>query len=154
MPVSSTPTADGPTTLRPDAVGFLDTLVIGLASTSPAYSLAAVLGPVVALVGVHAPGVLLASFVPMLLIAGAFAALAVLTRDSALSVLAMLVAGMIAVAAGLFMFVQGWIWSQRAYRRGATGRSVLIAIGGGLMIVLAAFALAAVVILVMVFYLG
>ncbi|MFD2092837.1 APC family permease [Blastococcus deserti] len=67
------PPAD--TTLRPDAVGFLDGLVIGLASTSPAYSLAAVLGPVVALVGVHAPGVLLASFVPMLLIAGAFAAL-------------------------------------------------------------------------------
>ena len=62
-------------TLRRDAVGFLDTLVIGLASTSPAYSLAAVLGPIVALVGVHAPGVLLASFVPMLLIAGAFAAL-------------------------------------------------------------------------------
>lgn len=62
-------------TLRPDAVGFLDTLVIGLAATSPAYSLAAVLGPIVALVGVHAPGVLLASFVPMLLIAGAFAAL-------------------------------------------------------------------------------
>mgnify|MGYP007080548341 CR=1 FL=1 len=45
------------------------------AATSPAYSLAAVLGPIVALVGVHAPGVLLASFVPMLLIAGAFAAL-------------------------------------------------------------------------------
>ncbi|HEY0403365.1 MAG TPA: amino acid permease, partial [Blastococcus sp.] len=62
-------------TLRADAVGFLDALVIGLAATSPAYSLAAVLGPVVALVGVHAPGVLLASFVPMLLIAGAFAAL-------------------------------------------------------------------------------
>jgi amino acid transporter len=64
-----------PATLKPDAVGFLDALVIGLASTSPAYSLAAVLGPVVALVGVHAPGVLLLSFVPMLLIAGAFAAL-------------------------------------------------------------------------------
>jgi amino acid transporter len=62
-------------TLRPDAVGFLDTFVIGLAATSPAYSLAAVLGPIVALVGVHAPGVLLASFLPMLLIAGAFAAL-------------------------------------------------------------------------------
>ncbi|WP_344690939.1 APC family permease [Blastococcus jejuensis] len=75
--MSSTPTVDRTSggTLRPDAVGFLDTLVIGLASTSPAYSLAAVLGPVVALVGVHAPGVLLASFVPMLLIAGAFAAL-------------------------------------------------------------------------------
>ena len=68
-------TVTGEPTLRPDAVGFLDALVIGLASTSPAYSLAAVLGPIVALVGVHAPGVLLASFVPMLLIAGAFAAL-------------------------------------------------------------------------------
>ncbi|HEX2072375.1 MAG TPA: APC family permease, partial [Geodermatophilus sp.] len=67
--------ADSSPTLRPDAVGFLDALVIGLAATSPAYSLAAVIGPVVALVGVHAPGVLLASFVPMLLVAGAFAAL-------------------------------------------------------------------------------
>lgn len=73
-----TATSTGPratATLRPDAVGFLDSLVIGLAATSPAYSLAAVLGPIVALVGVHAPGVLLASFLPMLLIAGAFAAL-------------------------------------------------------------------------------
>src|SRR5207253_9524601 len=61
--------------LNHGAISFLDALVIGLAATSPAYSLAAVLGPVVALVGVHAPGVLLASFVPMLLIAGAFAAL-------------------------------------------------------------------------------
>jgi len=59
-------------TLKPGAIGFIDALVIGLAATSPAYSLAAVLGPIVALVGVHAPGVLLASFVPMLLIASAF----------------------------------------------------------------------------------
>ncbi|QTE27920.1 APC family permease [Pengzhenrongella sicca] len=59
-------------TLKPGAIGFVDALVIGLAATSPAYSLAAVLGPIVALVGVHAPGVLLASFVPMLLIASAF----------------------------------------------------------------------------------
>jgi amino acid transporter len=62
-------------TLRPGAIGFLDALVIGLASTSPAYSLAAILGALVALTGVHAPGVLLASFLPMLLIAAAFAAL-------------------------------------------------------------------------------
>ena len=46
--------------------------MIGLAATSPAYSLAAVIGPIVVLVGVGAPGVLLASFVPMLLIASAF----------------------------------------------------------------------------------
>ena len=62
-------------TLRPGAIGFLDALVIGLASTSPAYSLAAILGALVALTGVNAPGVLLASFLPMLLIAAAFAAL-------------------------------------------------------------------------------
>src|SRR5688572_10963523 len=55
-----------------DALSFVDALVIGLNATSPAYSLAAVIGPIVALVGVAAPGVLLASFVPMLMIASAF----------------------------------------------------------------------------------
>ena len=58
--------------LKHGAISFVDALVIGLASTSPAYSLAAIIGPVVALVGVYAPGVLVASFVPMLLIASAF----------------------------------------------------------------------------------
>lgn len=63
---------DAPAELKHGAISFLDATVIGLASTSPAYSLAAVIGPIVALVGVYAPGVLLASFVPMLLIASAF----------------------------------------------------------------------------------
>ncbi|MBT2407802.1 MULTISPECIES: APC family permease [unclassified Streptomyces] len=58
--------------LKANAIGFLDALVIGLNSTSPAYSLAAVIGPIVALSGIYAPGVMLASFVPMLLIAAAF----------------------------------------------------------------------------------
>jgi amino acid transporter len=58
--------------LKAGAIGFFDALVIGLAATSPAYSLAAVIAPIVLLVGVYAPGVLLASFVPMLLIASAF----------------------------------------------------------------------------------
>jgi len=58
--------------LKADAIGFVDALVIGLNATSPAYSLAAVIGPIVVLVGVAAPGVLLASFIPMLLIASAF----------------------------------------------------------------------------------
>jgi amino acid transporter len=61
-----------PAELKHGAISFLDATVIGLASTSPAYSLAAVIGPIVALVGVYAPGVLLASFVPMVLIASAF----------------------------------------------------------------------------------
>ncbi|MFG2292158.1 APC family permease [Streptomyces sp. NPDC048603] len=58
--------------LKHDAIGFLDALVIGLNSTSPAYSLAAAIGPIVALAGIYAPGIMLASFVPMLLIATAF----------------------------------------------------------------------------------
>lgn len=58
--------------LKADSIGFVDALVIGLAATSPAYSLAAVIGAITAAVGVYAPGALLASFVPMALIAGAF----------------------------------------------------------------------------------
>ncbi|MFD3656528.1 APC family permease [Streptomyces sp. NPDC058620] len=61
-----------PASLKPNSIGFVDALVIGLNSTSPAYSVAAVIGPIVALVGIYAPGVLFASFVPMLLIASAF----------------------------------------------------------------------------------
>lgn len=61
-----------PVGLKPNAIGFVDALVIGLNATSPAYSLAAVIGPVVALVGIYAPGVIFASFIPMLLIASAF----------------------------------------------------------------------------------
>ena len=58
--------------LKADAIGFVDALVIGIAATSPAYSLAAVIGSIAAAVGVYAPGALLASFVPMALIATAF----------------------------------------------------------------------------------
>lgn len=58
--------------LKSNAIGFLDALIIGLASTAPAYSLAAVIGLVVVTVGVQAPAVLLASFVPMFFIATAF----------------------------------------------------------------------------------
>ncbi|MFF9064051.1 APC family permease [Streptomyces sp. NPDC014891] len=64
--------AERPAGLKANAIGFVDALVIGLNSTSPAYSLAAVIGPIVALAGIYAPGVMFASFVPMLLIASAF----------------------------------------------------------------------------------
>jgi hypothetical protein len=89
-----------------------------------------------------------------LLIAGGLAVLAALGRDTSTSVLAMLGAGVIATAVGIFLFVQGWIWSQRAYREGSAGRSIAIALGGGLMIVLAGLALAGTVVLVLVFYVG
>jgi amino acid transporter len=60
--------------LKKGAIGYLSNVVIGVASTAPAYSLAATLGFIVAVtgVGVHAPAVLLVSFVPMLLIAAAY----------------------------------------------------------------------------------
>ena len=69
MPEPATTSEHG---LKQNAIGFVDALVIGLASTAPAYSLAAVIGLVVVSVGVQAPAVLLASFVPMFLIAAAF----------------------------------------------------------------------------------
>jgi hypothetical protein len=89
-----------------------------------------------------------------LLIAGGLAAMAVLGQETTTSVLAMLGAGLITTGVGIFLFVQGWIWSQRAYRQGSTGRSLAIALGGGLMIVLAGLSLAGTVILILVFYLG
>ncbi len=58
--------------LKANAIGFVDGLSIGLASTAPAYSLAAVIGSVVVIVGVQAPAALLTAFVPMFLIAAAF----------------------------------------------------------------------------------
>ena len=58
--------------LKAGSIGFLDGLAIGLDSTAPAYSLAAVVGSIVVAAGVQAPAVLLVSFVPMFFIAGAF----------------------------------------------------------------------------------
>jgi amino acid transporter len=60
------------TQLEPDAIGFREALAVGIGSTAPAYSLAAVIGTVTVIVGFQAPGALLASFVPMFLIAAAF----------------------------------------------------------------------------------
>jgi amino acid transporter len=67
VPDTSQPGAKG---LKPDALGYISNLVIAIASTAPAYSLAATLGFIVAVagVGVHAPAVLLVSFVPILFV--------------------------------------------------------------------------------------
>jgi amino acid transporter len=60
--------------LKAGALGYLSNLVIGVASTAPGYSLAATLGFVVAVagMGLHAPAVMIVSFIPMLLIAAAY----------------------------------------------------------------------------------
>jgi amino acid transporter len=59
-------------TLRAGALGLFSSVVIAVSSTAPAYSMAATLGLVVAIVGVHSPGTLVVSFLPMLCIAFAF----------------------------------------------------------------------------------
>src|SRR3974390_1489185 len=52
--------------LKANALGLVSSVVIGVASTAPAYSLAATLFFVVALVGFHAPAVAVLAFIPML----------------------------------------------------------------------------------------
>jgi amino acid transporter len=54
------------------SLGFFSTLTIGMNSTAPAYSLAAVLAGIVVAVGLQAPASLIVSFVPMFLIAASF----------------------------------------------------------------------------------
>lgn len=60
--------------LKKGAIGYVSNIVIGVASTAPAYSLAATLGFIVAVsgIGIHAPAVLIVSFIPILLIAVAY----------------------------------------------------------------------------------
>ncbi|MCI4676885.1 APC family permease [Candidatus Mycolicibacterium alkanivorans] len=63
--------------LKGGALGLLSSVVVGMASTAPAYSLAATLGLIVAsggslLAGVKAPAIVLLAFIPMYLIAVAY----------------------------------------------------------------------------------
>ena len=58
--------------LKVGALSMISSLVIGVASTAPAYSLAAALGLVTASVGLIAPAVMWLAFVPMLFIAAAY----------------------------------------------------------------------------------
>src|SRR6195952_488532 len=79
-----TATSAAPTTqsvdtkgLKGGALGLLSSVVVGVASTAPAYSLAASLGFIIAsggalLAGVKAPGIILLAFIPMYLIAVAY----------------------------------------------------------------------------------
>ena len=62
--------APGNKGLKADALGYASNLVIAIASTAPAYSLAATLGFIVAVggMGTHAPAVLIVSFIPILFV--------------------------------------------------------------------------------------
>jgi amino acid transporter len=60
--------------LKSGALGLVSSIVIGVASTAPAYSLAATLGFIVAVggIGLKSPAIMIISFIPMLLIAGSY----------------------------------------------------------------------------------
>jgi amino acid transporter len=74
--VGAAPAGQAPGTkgLKAGAIGPLSNLIIGVASTAPAYSMAATLGAIVAVagIGLSAPAVLIISFLPMLCISLAF----------------------------------------------------------------------------------
>lgn len=62
--------------LKTGALGLMSSVVVGMASTAPAYSLAAALGFIVlggeSLVGFQAPGIMILAFIPMLFISFAY----------------------------------------------------------------------------------
>ncbi|WP_263106146.1 APC family permease [Kitasatospora sp. DSM 101779] len=65
----STGSGAGEKGLKTGALGLVSSVAIGLASTAPAYSLAATLGIIVVGVGLQAPIITILAFIPMLLIA-------------------------------------------------------------------------------------
>ena len=89
-----------------------------------------------------------------LIIAGALTALALLGTDSDLSVLALMAAGTIGALVGAFLYAQGWIWGSYAARQRSHGQALLIALGAGMMGLVAAAALAGLLILLLLFVFG
>ncbi|MEU4499493.1 hypothetical protein AB0F96_40135, partial [Streptomyces sp. NPDC023998] len=67
--------------LKGSALGLVSSVAIGLASTAPAYSLAATLGFIVLAVGLQSPVVVILGFVPMLFIAYAYKAMNAVDPD-------------------------------------------------------------------------
>jgi amino acid transporter len=59
---------DGGKGLKTGAIGLASSVVIGVASTAPAYSLAATLGLIVALCGLQSPSIVVLAFVPILFV--------------------------------------------------------------------------------------
>lgn len=67
--------------LKKGAVGLASSIVIGVSSTAPGYSIAATLGFVVAAVGLQSPAIFLVAFIPMFCIAYAYRELNKLDPD-------------------------------------------------------------------------
>ena len=72
VPVAPGAPSSGEKGLKANAIGFVSSVVIGVASTAPGYSLAATLGFIAAAVALKSPAILLISFVPMFLVAAGY----------------------------------------------------------------------------------
>ena len=94
----------------------------------------------------------LVAAVVAIIIAGGLVAVALAGRNTTISVVALLAAGLVAMLVGGFTFVQSWIWSQRSWSDGSRGRSLAIALAGGLAIVVAAVAAAGSLVLLVTFF--
>src|SRR3954451_20623867 len=75
LETTTPPGAQGRKGLKTGALGLLSSIVVGVASTAPAYSLAATLGFVAIYVGVQTPIVVILAFIPMLFISIAYSEL-------------------------------------------------------------------------------
>src|SRR4051794_17276861 len=73
-PAAATPGGVEDKGLKRNAIGFVSSVVIGVASTAPGYSLAASLGFIAAVggIGLQSPAILLLAFIPMAMIAAAY----------------------------------------------------------------------------------
>ena len=81
MVVIREPEQAGGKGLRGGSLGLVSSVVVGVAATAPAYSLAASVGFIVLAVGTTAPAMLLLAFVPMMFVAVAYAQLNRLDPD-------------------------------------------------------------------------
>ncbi len=74
------------------------------------------------------------------------------TLNPTIQALALLAASLLAAGICIFLFVQAWRWSVAAYRDWHTGRSLLLALTGGVMVILGAGALALAAVLAVLFF--
>ncbi len=74
---AAAPAAPAAPQLKKNAIGYISNIVIGVASTAPAYSLAATVGFFVLItgVGIHSPAIIVVSFIPLFFIATAYNAM-------------------------------------------------------------------------------
>ncbi|MGD1012082.1 MAG: APC family permease [Acidimicrobiales bacterium] len=59
--------------LKSGSLNLFSSVMIGVASTAPAYTMAATLGFIAAVIGLKTPAILIAVFIPMMMVAAAFA---------------------------------------------------------------------------------